>query len=152
MYSEKVMKYFKSPKNMGKIKNADGVGKVGNIACGDILVLYIKVIKKNGKEIISNIKVETLGCAAAIATSSMVTELAKGKTLEEAMKISKDIIAKELGGLPPIKLHCSVLAVDALKEAVYDYCTKSSKPVSADLEKDHARIKKEYENVCQRHE
>ena len=151
MYSEKVMKYFKSPKNMGKIKNADGVGKVGNIACGDILVLYIKVIKKNGKEIISNIKVETLGCAAAIATSSMVTELAKGKTLEEAMKISKDIIAKELGGLPPIKLHCSVLAVDALKEAIYDYYTKSRKPVSDDLEKDHKRIKKEYENVCQKH-
>ncbi len=151
MYSEKVMKYFKSPKNMGKIKNADGVGKVGNLVCGDILVLYIKIAKKNGKEIISDIKVETLGCAAAIATSSMVTELAKGKTLEKAMKISKDTIAKELGGLPPIKLHCSVLAVDALKEAVYDYYTKSRRPVSAELEKEHIQIKKEYENVCQKH-
>ena len=151
MYSEKVMKYFKSPKNMGKIKNADGVGKVGNIVCGDVMFLYIKISEKKGKEIISDIKFETFGCAAAIATSSMVTELAKDRSIEDALKISKDTIAKELGGLPPIKLHCSVLAVDALKEAVYDYYTKSRKPVSDDLEKDHIRIKKEYENVCQKH-
>jgi len=151
MYSEKTMKYFKNPKNMGKIKNADGVGKVGNIVCGDVMHLYIKVSKKSGKEVISDIKFETFGCVAAIATSSMVTELAKGKSIEDALKITKLTIADELGGLPPVKLHCSVLAVDALAEAIHDYLTKNKKPIPENLEKEHIRIKKEYENVCNRH-
>jgi nitrogen fixation NifU-like protein len=151
MYSEKVMKYFKNPRNMGKIKNADGTGKVGNLVCGDVMYLYIKVSKKAGKEIISDIKFETFGCVAAIATSTMVTELAKGKSVEDALKITKLTIADELGGLPPIKLHCSVLAVDALKEAIYDYLAKNKKPIPPELAKDHERILKEYNAVCKRH-
>lgn len=119
--------------------------------CGDKMHLYIKVSSKGNKEIISDIKFETYGCAAAIATSSMVTEMAKGKTIAEALKITKNDVARELGGLPPIKLHCSVLAVDALQEAVYDYLTKNRKTVPDSLKKEHERIRKEYENVCQRH-
>ena len=121
MYSKKVMKYFLKPRNIGKIKNADGIGKVGNPICGDVMYLYIKVKKEKNKEIISDIKFQTLGCAAAIATSSMITEMAKGKTLGNALKISNKSIEKKLGGLPPIKMHCSNLAADALKEAVEDY-------------------------------
>lgn len=152
VYSKKVMEHFRNPRNMGKIENADGIGKVGNIVCGDVMFLYIKVSKNKGKEIISDIKFETMGCAAAIATSSIVTELAKGKTIEEAMKISKEAIIKGLGGLPPVKIHCSLLAVDALKEALYDYYKKAKKEIPPDLQKDHERIRKEYESVCKRHE
>src|SRR4030042_1912369 len=117
MYSEQVIKHFTNPKNMGSIKNPDGVGVAGNIACGDEMKIYIKV--KDG--IIDDIKFETLGCAAAIATSSMVTNLAKGKTLQEAMKISRNDVAESLGSLPPIKMHCSNMAADALHKAIDDY-------------------------------
>lgn len=151
MYSKKVMECFRNPKNVGKIEKADGIGKVGNVVCGDKMHLYIKVAKKGGKEVISDIKFETYGCAAAIATSSMVTEIAKGKSLEEALKLTKNDIASELGGLPPIKLHCSVLAVDALQEAIYDYLTRNKKTIPDSLKKEHERILKEYENVCKRH-
>ena len=124
-YSKKVMDLFVNPKNVGKIKNADGVGKVGNPVCGDVMKLYIKVGKKPGKksnkEIIKDIKFETFGCVAAIATSSMITELAKGKTLEQAKKITKADVADALKGLPPIKMHCSNLASDALHEAIKNY-------------------------------
>jgi len=120
MYSEKVMDHFKNPRNMGNIKDADGIGEIGNPICGDIMKLYIK-IKDN---IITDIKFETLGCGAAIATSSMITEMAGGKTLEEAIKISREDVANELGGLPPIKMHCSNLAADALKKAIEDYKNK----------------------------
>lgn len=120
MYSKKVLQHFKNPKNQGRIKNPDGVGEVGNPICGDVLCIYIKV--KDNK--ISDIKFETLGCGAAIATSSMITELAKGKTLKEAYKISRDDIAKELGGLSPVKMHCSNLAADALHKAIDDYRKK----------------------------
>lgn len=120
MYNEKVMEHFKNPHNMGKLENPDGVGEVGNPICGDIMKLYIKV--KDNK--ISEIKFETLGCGAAIATSSMITEMAKGKTLEQSLKITREDIAEELGGLPPIKIHCSVLAADALKKAIEDYKNK----------------------------
>lgn len=123
MYSEKVMKCFRNPKNYGKIKNYSGLGKVGNPQCGDILWLYIKVEKKDGKEIITDIKWETMGCVAAIATSSEVTELAKGKTIEEAKKITRKDVAKDLD-LPAIKLHCSNLAAEALHKAIEDYESK----------------------------
>ncbi len=120
-YSEKVMDNFLNPKNLGEIKNPDGVGKIGNPLCGDIMWLYIKVGKKEGKEIITNIKFKSFGCAAAIATSSMITQLAKGKTIEEAMKISTNDIAVSLKGLPPIKMHCSSMSSQALKRAIEDY-------------------------------
>jgi nitrogen fixation NifU-like protein len=123
MYSEKVMEHFRNPRNMGEIKDADGVGTVGNPICGDLMTIYIKV--KNDK--IEDIKFQTFGCAAAIATSSMITELAKGKHVDEAMKITRDNVATELDGLPPIKMHCSNLAADALREAIKDYRKKNKK-------------------------
>lgn len=126
MYSKKVIEHFTRPHNQGTIKNADGVGMVGNPVCGDLMKIYIKVAKnrKKGEEIIQNIKFETLGCASAIATSSMITDLAKGKTLKEAKAISRDDVAEALEGLPPIKIHCSNLASDALKEAIKNYQEK----------------------------
>ncbi|HLC86806.1 MAG TPA: iron-sulfur cluster assembly scaffold protein, partial [Candidatus Nanoarchaeia archaeon] len=123
MYNKKVMQCFRNPKNYGKIENADGVGKVGNKSCGDVMFLYIKVKKEKGKEIIKDIKWETMGCVAAMATSSEVTSLAKGKTLEEARKIKNADVAKDLN-LPAVKLHCSNLAADALQAAIKDYESK----------------------------
>jgi len=120
MYTQKVLEYFYNPHNMGQIKNPDGVGQVGNPTCGDILRLYIKV--KNDK--IADIKFETLGCAAAIAVSSMITDLAKGKTLEYAKKITKKNVADALDGLPDIKMHCSNLAEEALGLAIENYLSK----------------------------
>lgn len=122
MYSEKVMEHFANPHNVGEIPDADGIGKVGNPQCGDVMWLYIKV-KDN---IITNIKFKTFGCGAAIATSSMITELARGKTLEEAKKISRQDVADSLDGLPPTKMHCSNLASDALREAIKDYEAKQA--------------------------
>ncbi len=121
MYSEKVLDHFHHPRNQGKIADADGVGQVGNPVCGDIMKIYIKVGKSGSDEVIKDIKFETLGCGAAIATSSMLTEMAKGKTINEALKIGKLEIAKELGGLPEAKLHCSVLAHEGLSAAVKNY-------------------------------
>ncbi len=144
MYTKKVIQHFRNPHNYGKIKNPDGIGKVGNIICGDVMWLYIKVGKnKKEEEIIKDVKFETFGCVAAIATSSIITDLAKDKTLKEAMEISKNEVAKFLGGLPPIKLHCSILAVDALSEAIYDYLSKNKRPISKELQKRHKRIKQE---------
>jgi nitrogen fixation NifU-like protein len=117
MYTEKVMDHFKNPRNMGEIPDADGVGTVGNPVCGDMMTIYIKV--KDNR--IEDIKFKTFGCGAAVATSSMVTEIAKGKTLEEAMKITRASVADSLGGLPPVKMHCSNLAADALHAAIEDY-------------------------------
>ena len=117
MYSEKVMDHFRNPRNMGEMANPDGVGKVGNPVCGDMMELYIKV----ENDVITDVKFMTFGCGAAIATSSMVTELVKGKTLDEALKISNATVAEALDGLPPVKMHCSVLAEDALKGAIEDY-------------------------------
>jgi len=138
MYSKLVMQHFVSPKNQGRLKNPDGIGTVGNPACGDIMTVYIKVKKikdkprstpmlrrrLRGEEIISDIKFETLGCAAAIATSSMVTELAKGKNINEAQKITRGDVADSLRGLPPAKMHCSNLAAEALHRAIEDYRSK----------------------------
>ncbi len=132
------MEHFMNPKNMGRLENADGIGKVGNPVCGDVMFIYIKVAENK----ISAISFQTFGCAAAIATSSMTTELAKGKTLEEAMKISRSDVAGALEGLPPIKMHCSNLAADGLHEAIYDYLTKNDKPISEELKREHERISK----------
>lgn len=139
MYSDEVMKRFKNPKNAGELKDADGVGEVGNIACGDIMVVYIKV--RDDK--IADVKFKTLGCAAAIATSDMICDLAKGKTLEDAEKLTRDNISDSLGSLPALKEHCSNLAAEALAEAIYDYLTKNNKPVSAALQKKHEHTVKE---------
>ncbi len=123
-YSEKVMDHFRNPRNMGEIEEPDGVGRVGNPTCGDLMELQIKV--KDDK--IEDVKFRTFGCGAAIATSSMATEMAKGMTLEEALeKITKASVAEKLGGLPPIKMHCSNLAADALHAAIKDYRSKESK-------------------------
>ncbi|HAT73429.1 MAG: NifU-like protein [Candidatus Moranbacteria bacterium GW2011_GWF2_36_839] len=128
MYSKKVLEHFTRPHNQGVIKNPSGVGMVGNPTCGDMMKIYIKVKKDVKKrEVISDIKFETLGCASAIATSSMITDLAKNKTLEEALKITRNDVAEALEGLPPIKMHCSNLAADSLREAVRDYRDKNKK-------------------------
>ena len=117
LYSKQVMEHFKKPKNLGELENADAVGQVGNPICGDIMKLYLKI--KDNK--IKDIGFETLGCGAAIACSSVVTQEAKGKTLDEALKINKTIILKKLGGLPEPKIHCSMLAIEALKKAIENY-------------------------------
>lgn len=122
-YSDKVMEHFRNPRNVGEIPDANGIGNVGNPVCGDVLRLFLKIENK----VIVDAKFKTFGCGAAIATSSMVTELVKGKTVEEALKISNRAVAEALGGLPPIKMHCSVLAEDALKAAIKDYQEKQAK-------------------------
>ncbi|MCM8756869.1 MAG: Fe-S cluster assembly scaffold protein NifU [Candidatus Omnitrophica bacterium] len=125
-YTEKVMEHFRNPRNMGKMDNPDGVGRVGNPVCGDVMQISIKV--KDNR--IVDIKFETFGCGAAIATSSVVTEMAKGKTLEEAEKITNQEVVERLGGLPPVKKHCSVLAEEGLKAAIADYRAKQAGKVS----------------------
>ncbi len=122
MYSEKVMEHFMNPRNVGEIPDADGIGEVGNPVCGDVMTVYIKV----NDDRIEAIKFKTFGCAAAIAVSSMVTEMAKGKTLEEAKKITNRTVAGGLDGLPPLKMHCSNLGADALHKAIEDYESRSS--------------------------
>ncbi|MFX0188011.1 MAG: Fe-S cluster assembly scaffold protein NifU [Candidatus Hodarchaeota archaeon] len=124
MYSDKVMEHFKNPKNMGEMKDADSVGEVGNPVCGDLMYIYIKVGERDGQEIIDDITFQTFGCGAAIATSSMVTEMAKGKSLDEAMEITRNDVADALDGLPPIKMHCSNLAADGLHDAINKYREK----------------------------
>jgi nitrogen fixation NifU-like protein len=119
-YSKKVMEHFMNPRNVGAITDADGIGNVGNPVCGDVLRIYIKV--EDGR--IKDVKFKTFGCAAAIATSSMVTELVKGKTIKEALEISNKAVARALDGLPPIKMHCSLLAEEGLKSAIEDYLNK----------------------------
>lgn len=124
MYTEKVMDHFTNPRNVGEIADASGIGEVGNAKCGDIMRIYLKV---DDKDVIQDVKFKTFGCGAAIATSSMVTELVKGKTLQEALDISNQAVAEALGGLPPTKMHCSNLAADALHEAIKDYMEKKGK-------------------------
>jgi nitrogen fixation protein NifU and related proteins len=150
-YSQKVIEHFKNPHNYGKIKNPSGKGKVGNIICGDVMYLYIDIDSTDGKELIKDIKFETYGCAAAIATSSVITDLAKNKTIKEALAIKKDDVIKTLKGLPPIKIHCSLLAVDALNEAIYDYLSKNKKTIPEDLEKKHDHIKKNVDKTEERY-
>ena len=121
VYSEKVLDHFRNPRNVGEIPDADGVGTVGNAKCGDIMQMFIKV---NEDEIIEDVKFKTFGCGAAIATSSMATELIKGKSIDEALQLSNEAVVEALEGLPPIKIHCSVLAEEAVKAAVDDYHKK----------------------------
>ncbi|MCK9603278.1 MAG: Fe-S cluster assembly scaffold protein NifU [Candidatus Omnitrophica bacterium] len=127
-YSDKVMDHFTHPRNVGEITDASGVGNVGNPVCGDVMRMYVKI--ENG--IIVDAKFKTFGCGAAIATSSMVTEMVKGKTVDEALKISNRAVAEALGGLPSVKMHCSVLAEQALKAAITDYYKKQGKNVTFD--------------------
>lgn len=124
LYSKKVMNHFLHPKNMGVIENPDGQATIGNPVCGDVMKFYIKVGKKKNKEYLKNVKFQTLGCAAAIATSSIMTVLVKGKPLDDAVKIGKKAIIDSLGGLPKNKIHCSVLADTALKKAIINYRKK----------------------------
>lgn len=120
MYSDKVMDHFMNPRNVGEIENADGVGQVGNPKCGDIMKMYLKI----ENDIIVDAKFKTFGCGAAVATSSMATELVKGKTIDEALKITNQAVAEALDGLPPVKMHCSNLAEEAIKSAIEDYKRK----------------------------
>lgn len=128
MYSEKVMDHFSNPRNVGEIPEASGVGTEGNPVCGDLMTIYITV----EDDVITDIKFKTFGCGAAIATSSMITEMAIGKTLDEALKITRDDVAEELEGLPPVKMHCSNLAADALRAAIEDYKKKQAGESSED--------------------
>ena len=124
MYSEKVMDHFSNPRNVGEIENADGVGQVGNAKCGDIMKVYLKI----DDDIITDVKFKTFGCGAAVATSSIATELIKGKTVQEALTLTNQAVADALDGLPPAKMHCSNLAEEAIKSAIQDYCEKNDIP------------------------
>ena len=121
-YSAKVMEHFLNPRNVGEMENPDGIGQVGNAVCGDIMKMYIKVKDK----VITDVKFQTFGCGAAIATSSMATELIKGKTIDEALKLTNKAVAEALDGLPKIKMHCSVLAEEAVQAAIDDYLKKTT--------------------------
>lgn len=126
MYTEAVMDHFRNPRNVGSMENADGVGQVGNPKCGDIMKIYLKI---NDDEIIEEVKFETFGCGSAIASSSMATELIKGKSVNEAVDLTNKAVIEALGGLPPVKVHCSVLAEQAVKSALYDYAQKTGKVI-----------------------
>jgi nitrogen fixation NifU-like protein len=130
-YSEKVMDHFTNPRNVGEIENADGVGTVGNAKCGDIMKIYLKI---DENDVIVDCKFKTFGCGAAIATSSMATELIKGHTVEEALKLTNSAVVEALEGLPPVKVHCSVLAEEAVKTAIADYYGKIGRPVDFEIE------------------
>ena len=130
-YSEKVMDHFTNPRNVGEIENADGVGTVGNAKCGDIMKIYLKI---DENDVIVDCKFKTFGCGAAIATSSMATELIKGHTVEEALKLTNSAVVEALEGLPPVKIHCSVLAEEAVKTAIADYYGKIGRPVDFEIE------------------
>lgn len=138
-YTDIVMDHFKNPRNQGEIKDSDGIGEVGNPVCGDMMKIYLKVGKNDqGQEIVEDVKFQTLGCGAAIASSSMLTEMAKGKTLEDANKITRQEIADALGGLPKEKIHCSVLAGEGLKKAIADYLGESFEESAEAEEAEHA--------------
>ena len=142
MYSEKVIEHFTNPKNVGEIENPDGLGKVGNPTCGDLMWLYLDI---NDQDIIQDIKFKTFGCAAAIATSSMVTEMAIGKHIQEAYKLTRKDVAQGLDGLPPVKLHCSNLAADALHDAIEDYMKKKGRSLE---ELNDDKTKPPHEDCC----
>jgi len=135
-YSKEVMKHFVHPKNMGKMKNPDGVGEAGNIYCGDIMKLYLKIRKNK----ISDIKFECLGCVVAIANTSLLTTMVKGKKLIDVLKITKEDILRKLGQVPVTKIHCSILALDALNEAIFDYYSKNNLKIPSKLQREHERI------------
>ena len=133
-YSEKVMDHFTNPRNVGEIEDANGVGMVGNAKCGDIMKMYLKI---DENYVIVDCKFKTFGCGAAIATSSMATELIKGKTIEEALKLTNSVVVEALEGLPPVKVHCSVLAEEEVKTAVADYYNRLVRPVDFVIERSH---------------
>ncbi len=137
MYSEKVIDHFQNPRNVGEIENADGIGQVGNPRCGDIMKIYLKI----ENNIIVDVKFKTFGCGAAIATSSMATELIKGKSVEDALKLTNKAVAEALDGLPPVKLHCSVLAEETVKTAIIDYYKKQGK--------DTTKLEAKYSYSCE---
>lgn len=132
-YSEKVMDHFTNPRNVGEIENAQGVGTVGNAKCGDIMRIYLQI---DENDVITDCKFKTFGCGAAIATSSMATELIKGKPVSEALKLTNSVVVEALEGLPPVKVHCSVLAEEAVKSAVADYYKKIGRPIDFEIEKE----------------
>ncbi len=134
IYSEKVMDHFTHPRNVGEIEDANGVGMVGNAKCGDIMKIYLKI---DENDIIVDCKFKTFGCGAAIATSSMATELIKGKSVKEALSLTNAVVVEALEGLPPVKVHCSVLAEEAVKSAVADYYTRIGRPIDFEIEKAH---------------
>ena len=134
LYSEKVMDHFTNPRNVGEIDNAQGVGVVGNAKCGDIMKIYLEI---DENDIITDCKFKTFGCGAAIATSSMATELIKGKSVKDALALTNSAVVEALDGLPPVKVHCSVLAEEAVKTAVADYYNKIGRPVDFVIEKSH---------------
>ena len=129
MYNDKVIEHYSNPRNVGAIEDASGVGEVGNPVCGDIMKMYLKI----ENNIITDVKFKTFGCGAAIATSSISTEMIKGKTVEEALKLSNKDVVKELGGLPPVKLHCSVLAEEAIRNAIADYYRKQGEKTEEEI-------------------
>ncbi len=139
IYSEKVMDHFTNPRNVGEIENADGEGVVGNAKCGDIMKIYLKI---DENDVITDCKFKTFGCGAAIATSSMATELIKGKSVKDALKLTNDAVVEALEGLPPVKVHCSVLAEQAIKSAIADFYKKAGRPIDFEIgeepEHDHA--------------
>lgn len=131
MYSEKVVEHYTNPRNVGEIENADGIGEVGNPICGDVMKMYLKI----ENEVIKDVKFKTYGCGAAIAVSSVTTEMIKGKTIKEALEITNEQVVEELGGLPPIKLHCSVLAEEAIKTAIADYYRRKGELSEEEIER-----------------
>ncbi len=147
MYTEEVMEHFKNPRNMGEMENPDVTARVGNPSCGDMMNIYMKVGEKDGEKYIEDIKFKTFGCASAIATSSVTTELAMGKTLKEAEQIEEEEVAKALGGLPKIKMHCSNLSANGLHEAIYKYKKKEGMEISDDLVKKHEIAQKTLEKT-----
>ncbi|MCR5653978.1 MAG: Fe-S cluster assembly scaffold protein NifU [Ruminococcus sp.] len=143
-YSEKVMDHFANPRNVGEIENADGIGEVGNSKCGDIMKMYIEV----NDGVITDVKFKTFGCGAAIATSSMATELIKGKTIDEALKLTNKAVMEALDGLPPVKVHCSVLAEEAIRSAVADYYRRQGidpEPIMGKIESAHDHDHEKFE-------
>lgn len=147
-YTKKVLEHFQKPHNFGRIKNPNTVGRAGNLICGDVMQLHLKIVKDNkGREIIQDVSFETFGCVAAIATSSVITDLVKGKTLDEALDLDKESIVKKLGGLPPVKLHCSVLAADALYDAIYNYLKKQKREIPDKLKLAHKRIEQAQKEI-----
>lgn len=152
LYLKEIMKHFTRPQNVGKMKDYDGLGKAGNLTCGDIMYFYIKVGKnKAGKEIIKNVSFETFGCTVAIANTSLLTTMVRGKTLEEALKITKEDLLKKFGQVPIVKIHCSLLAVDALGEAIYGYLSKNKKSIPEKLQERHQRAERDKKIIEERH-
>ena len=152
MYSEKVMDHFQNPRNVGEIENASGVGTVGNAKCGDIMRIYLDI---DDNQIIQDCKFKTFGCGAAVATSSMATELVKGKTIEEALKVTNKAVMEALDGLPPVKVHCSLLAEEAIHAALWDYAEKhgikifpNQNPISMKMKKTRKNINERKESRC----